>query len=287
MNDVLYLGDDTLETAAGYLGAVMQHAGIGFDYGRSDQPAGGLPAFRDRDKYNRFYRLLVLSDYPATMLSKDAESRVLRAVESGTGLLMIGGWESFHGSGGNYDSSGLSTALPVEIGSEDDRMNCSEPCIVIAERKHPILEGLSFDPAPVVGGFNRVAVKAGAERVLSVRRYRALPHSGTSESGTGSGSDVSISFSPFDENPLLVVGTYGKGRTAALTTDVAPHWVGGLVDWGAGRVSENIAGHEVEVGDAYVRFLTNLLGWTGGLASYDRLDPNDRAGNAEHRKGLG
>jgi hypothetical protein len=67
-------------------------------------------------------------------------------------------------------------------------------------------------------------------------------------------------------DPLLVVGRWGRGRVAALATDVAPHWVGGLVDWGAGRVAAQAPGAEaVEVGDLYARFVCQLMAWTASL----------------------
>ena len=64
---------------------------------------------------------------------------------------------------------------------------------------------------------------------------------------------------------MLVLGTHGQGRTAALTTDLAPHWVGGLVDWGDGeRVKAQAAGgFEIEVGNFYAQLVANLLVWTG------------------------
>ncbi len=50
----------------------------------------------------------------------------------------------------------------------------------------------------------------------------------------------------------LVVGQHGRGRTAALATDVAPHWVGGLVDWGD-RARRPGGGRRVHRGRQLVR----------------------------------
>jgi hypothetical protein len=50
--------------------------------------------------------------------------------------------------------------------------------------------------------------------------------------------------------PLLVTGQHGAGRVAAITTDVAPHWVGGFVDWGDARVAAQADGAPaIEVGN--------------------------------------
>ena len=65
--------------------------------------------------------------------------------------------------------------------------------------------------------------------------------------------------------PMLVVGGYGKGRTAALATDVAPHWVGGFVDWGKARITQNLSnGGFVEIGADYAKFFAQLLRWVAG-----------------------
>jgi len=61
----------------------------------------------------------------------------------------------------------------------------------------------------------------------------------------------------------LVVGEFGRGRTAALATDVAPHWCGGLVDWGDRRLVRQVGGGRIEVGNWYAELFRNLLVWTG------------------------
>ena len=66
---------------------------------------------------------------------------------------------------------------------------------------------------------------------------------------------------------MLVLGAADRGRTAALMTDLAPHWVGGFVDWGDGeRVTAQAPGSwQIEVGNLYAQFVANLLAWTGQL----------------------
>ena len=64
------------------------------------------------------------------------------------------------------------------------------------------------------------------------------------------------------EYPLLAFGAFGKGKTAALTTDLAPHWVGGWVDWGTERLTAQApGGNEVEVGQFYAQFISQLAGF--------------------------
>lgn len=67
---------------------------------------------------------------------------------------------------------------------------------------------------------------------------------------------------PSERFPLLVVGNYGKGNIAALATDVAPHWIGGWVDWGEERIKQQTTGDSfIEAGAGYVKFFAQLVRW--------------------------
>lgn len=252
MNDshVLYLGDTSLSGAAAYLAGLMTRFGIGYDYLPSDQPLSSEQASVQR-------KLFILSDYPSSNMPPAVQEIVLKQVrDHGAGLLMIGGWESYHGHGGSWDGSPISDALPVEISTEDDRINCDQPALLIATEVHPINDGLPWDlRPPTVGGFNRTVAKPGAATVLMAQRFQA----------TYEGAQ--FRFTPMEEDPILVLGAADRGRTAALMTDLAPHWVGGLVDWGDGeRVSAQAPGSwQIEVGNLYAQFVANLLTWTGQL----------------------
>jgi uncharacterized membrane protein len=70
-------------------------------------------------------------------------------------------------------------------------------------------------------------------------------------------------FTPsFDSDPLLVIGNFGSGRVCAFASDVAPHWVGGLVDWGDARISVHAEGaNQREVGNWYAAFFESLIRW--------------------------
>jgi hypothetical protein len=243
---ICYLGDGCLNGAASYLAGVMLHHGIAFDYVPSDAPP---PAVFAREPYV----LYVVSDYPAARFGNKAMAHVAGRVEQGSGLMMLGGWESFFGRVGEYHESPLAEVLPVVIERGDDRRNCAQPCLINKVADHPILEGLPWDEPPGIGGFNAVTAKSGAQTLLTSVQFAARR--------TGGG----FQFTRGEEWPLLVVGQYGRGRSAALATDVAPHWVGGLVDWGDRRVVQDVAGECIEVGNWYARFFRNLLTWTGKL----------------------
>ena len=243
---VCYLGDGSLNGSAGYLAGIMQHGEISFDHVASDE---GPPASFVAEPY----ALYVVSDYPAGRFGAAAMAHVAGCVRRGSGLVMLGGWESFFGRLGEYHKSPLAEVLPVVMAQTDDRRNSSQPCLIRKTADHPILEGLPWDEPPGIGGFNAIRPKPDSRTLLASVRYTVR------RAGDG------FEFTRGEESPLLIVGQYDCGRTAALATDVAPHWVGGLVDWGDQRVVQEVAGELVEVGNWYARFFQNLLAWTGEL----------------------
>lgn len=247
-NSILYLGDTHLQDAAVYLVGLMHNWGWNFDYVRS---AERLPAERlDTPRV-----LFIVSDYPAARMEAAVQRMLLEQVAAGAGLIMLGGWESFHGLGGDWDGTPVGHALPVVIASVDDRMNCDQPVLVRRVADHPAVNNLPWDSRPpVIGGFNRFTAKPDATVLLEAERFAARL------------LDGEFVFESLDCHPLLVVGAFGRGRVAALATDVAPHWVGPLVDWGTPRVAAQAPdANGVEVGGDYARFLRQLLSWVGRL----------------------
>jgi uncharacterized membrane protein len=242
---ILYCGDTGLREAASYLAGVMAHFSIPFDYLASNQK------FEDELPL-RPYKGIILSDYPSRNFSPDQLLKLKERVRQGMGLLMIGGWASFTGMNREYTETGLREALPVLMEGEDDRVNSWQPCVIEKKKDHAIVEGLPFDEfSPSVGGFNRFQAKSDAEIILTVRPIGV------------SRKEDRLVFSPYpDTDPLLVTGHYGSGRVAAFASDVAPHWVGGLVDWGDSRVRVRAEGAgQREVGNWYAAFFRNLIQW--------------------------
>jgi uncharacterized membrane protein len=244
---ICYLGDDDLGQAAIYLAGIMTHFGLGFDHVPStEKPPAGFDA--------KPYSLYVISDYPAGNFASGQLERLADRVAAGAGLAMFGGWESFHGRLGQYHRSPLADVLPVVMADADDRRNCAQPCLVNQVAEHPIVDGLPFrESPPAIGGFNAFRPKPAAELLLTAVQFSVIR------------SGEAFGFTRGEETPLLVVGRHGKGRTAALATDVAPHWVGGLVDWGDRRVVQALGDGFIDVGNWYARFFRNLLVWTGRI----------------------
>jgi uncharacterized membrane protein len=243
---ICYLGDDTLMQAAVYLAGIMEHYGLAYDHVASSESP-------DEEFCRRQYALYVISDYSAARFCAGQMEHLVDCVREGAGLAMFGGWESFHGRLGEYHRTALAEALPVEMGEADDRRNCAQPCLVRKDAEHPIVDGLPWDRPPGIGGYNAFRPKAGTQVLLSTVQFSVRCE----------GSEYR--FRQQHEAPLLVVGSFGRGRTAALATDVAPHWVGGMVDWGDERMTQDVADGFIEVGNHYARFFRNLLVWTGAI----------------------
>jgi len=241
---VLYLGDTSLQTAAGYLAGLLAHWDVPFHYVPSDADLTDAALIESS-------QAIIVSDYPAARIGARTQELLINRVHEGAGLCMIGGWESFHGLGGDWDGTPLAEILPVEIAHEDDRLNCDQVVLVRQTAEHPVIGGLPWhEHPPTIGGLNRTTAKPGAEILLEAHRFDV------------SWKDGQPALAPEAVHPLLVVGKHGQGRTAALMTDVAPHWVGPLVDWGPERVTAQAPGAEaVEVGNLYAQFFKQLVHW--------------------------
>ncbi len=126
-------------------------------------------------------------------------------VNTGGGLLKVGGYLSFQGINGSarYRGTPVADVLPVDIYPYDDRLELPEgfqPQIV-GNKDHPILAGLGSDWPPLLG-INEVTLKPAGDADLLAK----LPDD---EGG----------------HPLLVTGSHGRGRVVAWTSDIGPHWL--------------------------------------------------------------
>jgi len=224
---VLFLGEGDITGPARYLAAILKWSRFPFDH-RPDQSR--LPkAWRAPNRYD----VIILSDYRYSSWTPCAKEWLIKEVrENGTGLLMIGGWASFTGLVGGYAGTAIEELLPVRCIPGDDRVNWASGSII---------QGVS--DAPVVCGYHRATPKAGMQVKLQLRDLTI-------------GSTVRLG----KPHPLLVTGAAGIGRTAAFLTDCAPHWAGGLVDWGRRRIKVRLnAATTVEVGNQYLSFFKTLI----------------------------
>ena len=241
---VLYLGDTALGRAASYLAGILDHERVVFDYVPSDRK------FTDELLASKV-KAIVISDYPSIRFSKLQLLNIAKRVSGGMGLIMIGGWESFTGCAGGYNKTVLADVLPVRMSEQDDRVNYYAPCVIKQNISHPIVDSVPFKQHPAcIAGYNRVEAKATAQIILSVGKYRITE------------AEAEFDFEREQMDPLLIASEHGKGRVLAYAGDVAPHWAGGLVDWGDKRMTLKASGaDEVEVGNWYIRFFSNLVHW--------------------------
>lgn len=179
------------------------------------------------------YDAIILSDIGANSLllppavwlhSKTVPNRLklIKAwVEKGGNLLMVGGYFSFQGIDGKarWRRTPVEDVLPVTCLPYDDRVEIPEGSSVdVIKPDHPTVAGLSGE-WPVLLGVNEVEVREGADVIVR------LPE----DQGS---------------HPLLVTGSFGKGRTVAWTSDIGPHWLSpAFCEWdGYGKLWKNILG---------------------------------------------
>ncbi|GAA2814083.1 putative membrane protein [Aminobacter aminovorans] len=179
------------------------------------------------------YDAIILSDIGANSLllppevwlhSRTVPNRLklIKAwVEKGGALLMVGGYFSFQGIDGKarWRRTPVEDTLPVTCLPYDDRIEIPEGAVAdVVKPDHPVMLGLG-DKWPLLLGVNEVEVRDGAEVIARL---------------------------PQDQggHPLLVLGSHGKGRTAAWTSDIGPHWLSpAFCEWeGYGRLWKNILG---------------------------------------------
>ena len=244
--NILYAGDSRVGGAANYLLAVLRSLRARVMH---IPPSGRLPA-----NFGRRYDAVILSDFPRRHAPQGAQAAIARHVAAGRGLLMVGGWASFSGPSGGWRGSVVERLLPVACQGRDDRVHLPGGAVVSAVRRHPALRGVAFSQPPVICGLNAVRPRSDSAVLLQAAPVRWRVSGGQGRiTAHANGATY----------PLLVVSA--RARTAALATDLAPHWCGGLVDWGRRRRSLPVAGAiRVEVGDQYVRFIAALVRWLCG-----------------------
>ncbi len=163
------------------------------------------------------YNVILLSDIganslllpPAVWLHGKPVANRLKIIRDwtrdGGGLVMAGGYLSFQGIDGKarWRRTPVEEALPVTCLPYDDRLEIPDGfrAVVTGAKEHPILDGVEGE-RPLLLGANEVVVKEGE----GIELLAALPEE---EGG----------------HPLLVTGSYGRGRTVVWTSDIGPHWL--------------------------------------------------------------
>ena len=156
------------------------------------------------------YDMVIISDvgantfflHPQTFKYSIATPNRLEAIKqyvaNGGSFGMMGGYLSFTGfeAKAHYHDTALEEILPVEMLPCDDRKEHPEGFSVeIDPDRHPILNGFPKQ-WPALLGYNKLIAKPDADVIVE-----------------------------YDGDPILALGTYGKGKTFAWASDCAPHWM--------------------------------------------------------------
>lgn len=215
----------------GPLRSALEEAGFEVDYLPNHLAASAFPG--TAAELAR-YAVVILSDIGSNTLSlhpdtfersvptSDRIAAIAEHVDAGGGLVMVGGYLTFQGIEGRarWHDTAVEAALPVTMLPGDDRVEVPagvRPTLRLAG--HPIVAGLTDEAWPALLGYNRVVPRADADLVVSV-----------------------------GDDPLIVTGTRGRGRSVAFTSDCGPHWCPPpFVAW-----------------EGYATMWRQLVSWAGG-----------------------
>lgn len=117
-------------------------------------------------------------------------------VAQGGGFCMIGGYMSFTGIDAKtrYGETAIADILPVKMIDKDDRVELPEGVIPETMKEHEVLAGIPTE-WPFFLGYNKT-IEIPEGTVLA----------------------------KINNDPFIAIREYGKGKTAAFTSDCAPHW---------------------------------------------------------------
>ncbi len=239
---ILYCGDSEAGGAANYLLACLAHGRFQVTH---LPPAKMLAPALLRTQFDA----ILFSDYAAEKVPAASQRRIEEHVRAGRGFMMIGGWCSFAARYGKWKNSRIENLLPVSALHRDDRRNFPSGLLMTRKAPHTgIFRGLNLNTGtPVICGLNELKARSSGRVLLSARELRV--NQGRI-AATGR------------EFPLLTISRDPSRRVAAFATDFAPHWCGGLVDWGRKRLTLPVNSRiRVEVGGDYARFIVNLVNW--------------------------
>jgi uncharacterized membrane protein len=195
----------TYETGEKWLKAALEKGGFEVCFLPNHEAINGFPfTMKEISEYS----CVILSDIGANTLLLPTETfsasrkmpnrcNLLRDyVLDGGSLLMVGGYLTFSGvdAKGKWHDTAVQEVLPVEVLTVDDRQEHCEGITPETVQNHPALKDLPAD-WPAVLGYNKTIAKPDAAVPVLVGK-----------------------------DPFIAFGEYGKGRSAVVTTDCAPHW---------------------------------------------------------------
>lgn len=178
------------------------------------------------------YDVIVLGDISAAALGKENLEDLVVAIESGAGLLMLGGQKAF--DLGGYANSPLARILPVQMQPTNLRANArnltadravTTPIQLRIKKPHPITR--------LGSGADSNSVWNDLKPLVGANKFAGLKPDPTTE----------VLLESTEGQPILVVGGYGSGRIAMFAGDTTWQW------WRQGK------------GDIHRRFWRQLVLW--------------------------
>lgn len=201
------------EEGVGYLRNALEQAGYEVEYITNHHAQDQLPY--TKEEYSQ-YDCVILSDIgsntlllpSATFVKSEQRPNRCAAIRDyvldGGALLMIGGYLSFSGidAKARYGTTAIADVLPVTCLTIDDRCEHSEGVTAEVVKQHPVLEGIKGE-WPALLGYNKTQPKPDCDTLVEV-----------------------------DGDPLIAIGSFGKGKSAVFTSDCSPHWApADFVNW--------------------------------------------------------
>lgn len=164
------------------------------------------------------YDAYILGDLDAAALGEQGLAALARAVDSGAGLITLGGYHAY-GPGG-YVGTSLEAVLPIEmqLGARQrfgaprrTDVHLEGPVELVPVDEHPVTQlGESFDPGDPAGkdAWRRLPSQLGANRWRGIRRTPG----------------TQLLLEDAQAQPMMVAGGYGAGRTLSLAFDSTFQW---------------------------------------------------------------
>lgn len=171
------------------------------------------------------FDVFVIGDLDASAIGTAQLSILAKRISEGAGLIMMGGFQTY-GVGG-YAETGLADVLPIKM-SASMRRQPTRGVMTAAELNARQASQLPGPIRPRVAR-NHPIVDLGASESGSV--WQELPElpGANRFAGTKVAAGIQVLLQTEDQNPLLVIGSYGKGRVATLAIDETYRW------WRAGK----------------------------------------------------
>ncbi|TWU23186.1 hypothetical protein Pla52o_27210 [Novipirellula galeiformis] len=212
---ILYL-EGTARMEQTYLRAALRRfpdLDLTYQWIPSDTASRWPVGMRDWFQKGKF-DIYIIGDLDADAIGRKQLEQLAQTVSEGAGLVMLGGYHNY--DAGGYANSPLADVLPIKLDASrridiasdrgaSVRQQIEGPITMNLARAHPITDLGGSDPAKIWASLPPLP---GANRFV----------------GPKVAPGVQVLLETPEKDPLLVVGEYGQGRTAAIAFDSTWRW---------------------------------------------------------------